>query len=129
MCSSDLDDLKIEGKQGKLFLKKWASRHLPHEHFWQKKRGFSVPVADWLQSDYLDRVGAVLRDSPAIEEWMQPSAVDVLVKRQKQKGDVSKNIYALLQFAIWHKLFIEGDAKCPPASVDPVAFLAAGRGL
>ena len=123
------DDLKIEGKQGKLFLKKWASRHLPHEHFWQKKRGFSVPVADWLQSDYLDRVGAVLRDSAAIEEWMQPSAVDVLVKRQKQKGDVSKNIYALLQFAIWHKLFIEGDAKCPPASVDPVAFLAAGRGL
>lgn len=117
------DALKIEGKQGKMFLKKWASRHLPSEHFWQKKRGFSVPVSDWLQGDYLDRVGAVLQGSPAIVAWMQPSAVDVLLKRQKQKRGVTKNIYALLQFAIWHKLFIEGDAKRPPACIDPIEFL------
>jgi len=121
------DGLKIEGKQGKMFLKKWASRHLPNEHFWQKKRGFSVPVSDWLQGDYLDKVGKVLQNSPAIAEWMQPSGVDALVKRQRQKRDVTKNIYALLQFAIWHKLFIEGNAKRPPACIDPVEFLAAGR--
>jgi len=117
------DALKIEGKQGKMFLKKWASRHLPNEHFWQKKRGFSVPVSDWLQGDYLDKVGKALRDSPAIAEWMQPSGVEALVKRQRQKRDVTKNIYALLQFAIWHKLFIEGDAVRPPVSIDPVDFL------
>ncbi|VAX11826.1 hypothetical protein MNBD_GAMMA26-1356 [hydrothermal vent metagenome] len=37
--------------------------------------------------------------------------VEALVKRQRQKRDVTKNVYALLQFPIWHKLFIEGDAK------------------
>ena len=119
------DALKIEGKQGKMFLKKWASRHLPNEHFWQKKRGFSVPVGDWLRGEYLDRVGKALLVSPAILEWMQPLGVEALLTRQKQKADVSKNIYALLQFAIWHKLFIEGDGARPPALIDPLAFLGA----
>ena len=49
--------------------------------------------------------------------------VEALVKCQRQKRDVTKNIYALLQFAIWHKLFIEGDAKRPPACIDPIEFL------
>jgi len=119
------DALKIEGKQGKMFLKKWASRHLPNEHFWHKKRGFSVPVGDWLRGEYLDRVGKALLVSPAILGWMQPLGVEALLTRQQQKGDVSKNIYALLQFAIWHKLFIEGSGERPPALIDPLEFLGA----
>ncbi|MCF6218021.1 MAG: asparagine synthase (glutamine-hydrolyzing) [Gammaproteobacteria bacterium] len=118
------DGLKIEGKQGKMFLKKWASRHLPSEHFWQKKRGFSVPVGDWLASDYLGKVGMALLESPAIAEWMQRRGVEKLLKRQQQKGDVTKNIYALLQFSIWHKLFIEGSGVRPPTLIDPLRFLA-----
>ncbi len=117
------DTLKIEGKQCKIFLKKWASRHLPNEHFWQKKKGFSVPVKDWLQGDYLHKIGKALLSSPAILEWMQPAGVEALLKRQQQKGDVSKNIYALLQFAIWHKLFIVGDGEKPAALIDPLGFL------
>ncbi len=118
------DGLKIEGKQGKMFLKRWASRHLPSEHFWQKKRGFSVPVGDWLRGEYLAKVGAALLASPAIAEWTQRRGIEVLLKRQQQKGDVTKNIYALLQFSIWHKLFIEGSGARPPTLIDPLQFLA-----
>lgn len=117
------DRLKIEAKQGKVFLKKWASRYLPSEHFWQKKRGFKVPVADWLRGDYLDRLAATLLADQAVAQWFEPDGVRQLVARQHKEGDVSKNLMALLQFAIWHRLFVAGDGGRPPALVDPLDWL------
>ncbi|HGX92648.1 MAG TPA: asparagine synthase, partial [Candidatus Tenderia sp.] len=118
------DELKIEGKQGKIFLKRWASRFIPGDHLWQKKRGFKVPVGEWLRGDYLARVARCLSHSPAMNEWFQPAGVGQLIERQHQRGDVTKNVFALVQFAIWHKLFIEGDGAAPPALIDPVDFLS-----
>lgn len=118
------DHLKIEGKQGKMFLKRWASQFVPGDHLWRKKRGFQVPVGEWLHGDYLQRVGAALRRDPAIAEWFQPQGVQWLIERQQRKGDVTKNIFALLQFALWHRLFIEGSCAPPPAQIDPLELLA-----
>ena len=118
------DELKIDGKQGKAFLKRWASGFVPGDHLWQKKRGFKVPVGEWLRGDYLQRIVVCLQNSPAIGEWFNPAGVAKLVERQQQKGDVTKNIFALLQFAIWHKLFVEGDGSAPAALVDPVDLLS-----
>jgi len=117
------DPLKIEGKQGKVFLKRWASRFLPEDHLWKKKRGFLVPVKEWLRGDYLQQVAGALRHSDGVRQWFHPSGVDALIQRQQQKGDVAKNLMALFQFAIWHRLFIEGNGARPPAQIDPVQFL------
>src|SRR4029453_2813407 len=38
------DELKVSGRQGKLFLKRWAERRIPREYLWRRKRGFYVPV-------------------------------------------------------------------------------------
>ena len=119
------DRLKVEGKQGKLFLKRWASRFLPDGHLWQKKRGFSVPVAEWLRGDYLQQIGKVLAQNDGVRQWFNPSAVEDLVQRQHRRRDVTRNVMALLQFAIWHRLFIEGTGARPPAQIDPVQFLLA----
>lgn len=118
------DELKIGGKQGKVFLKRWASGFVPGDHLWQKKRGFKVPVSEWLRGDYLQRIAVCLQNSPAIGEWFNPASVAKLVERQQQKGDVTKNIFALLQFAIWHKLFVEGDGSAPAPLIDPVDLLS-----
>ncbi len=118
------DGLKIEGKQGKAFLKRWASRFIPGDHLWQKKRGFKVPVGQWLRGDYLLRVGAALEKSAAIRQWFNPAGVVQLLERQRLRGDVTKNVFALLQFAIWHRLFIEGDGAAPATLIDPVDFLS-----
>ncbi len=118
------DELKVDGKQGKTFLKRWASGFVPGDHLWQKKRGFKVPVGEWLRGDYLQRVAVCLQNSPAIREWFNPAGVSQLIQRQQQKGDVTKNVFALLQFAIWHKLFIEGDGSAPPTLIDPVELLS-----
>ena len=122
------DRLKIEGKQGKAFLKRWASRFIPGDHLWQKKKGFNVPASQWLDNDYLQRLEAALLDSPAIQAWCKPDGVSQLMKRQRSHGDMTKNIFALLQFAIWHRLFVEGKGEAPPSLIDPVDFLRTGSG-
>ncbi len=117
------DALKIEGKQGKVFLKRWAAKFLPDDHLWKKKRGFSVPVNEWLQGDYLNAVAEVLKASAGIQQWFKADAVGLLLVQQQKRGKLAKNIMALLQFAIWHRLFIEGDGTRPPEQIDPVRFL------
>ncbi len=116
------DRLKIEGRQGKLFLKRWAARFIPEEHLWKKKRGFRVPVGQWLRGEYLARVAGVLERSPAIARWFRPEGVAQLVERQRRKGDVTRNLFALFQFALWHRMFIEGEGEMPPPRIDPVAW-------
>ncbi len=117
------DALKVGGKQGKLFLKRWGARFVPGDHLSARKRGFKVPVGDWLRGDYLQRVARVMLDNEALQEWFRPEGVRLLLERQQRRGDVTKNVYALLQFALWHRMFVEGDGAMPPPRVDPVEFL------
>ena len=58
-------DLKVRGRQGKLFLKRWAERRLPREHLWRRKRGFYVPVGRWLRGNFLDELAGATARSPA----------------------------------------------------------------
>jgi asparagine synthase (glutamine-hydrolysing) len=122
------DRIKVQGRQGKVFLKRWAGRFLPPEHLWQRKRGFRVPVGEWLRGDYLAQIGVALSRSEGIREWFDMAGVNALLARQQARGDVSKNVMALLQFAIWHRLFIAGDGGRPPATIDPVQFLLTRAG-
>ena len=117
------DCLKVDGRQGKTFLKHWAGRLLPDNHLWKKKRGFTVPIGQWLQGDYLHRLAEALSGNEGIRQWFRPEAVSVLLRRQQQHRDAAGNLMALLQFAIWHRLFIENPGTRPPPQIDPVQFL------
>lgn len=116
------DRLKVQGRQGKVFLKRWASNFIPAD-FWVRKSGFHVPMGHWLQGDYLDRLGSVLVRNQAICNWFRPEGVMQLIDQQSKHRNVTRNIAALLQFAIWHRLFVEGDGAMP-ALQDPVDFIS-----
>ncbi len=117
------DRLKVEGKQGKAFLKRWATRFLPKEHLYGRKRGFYVPVGEWLQGDYLARLKTVLPHHPAISAWFQPKGVKTLLDQYQPTGPSNRMVWALLQFALWHQLFIEGSGERPPDNIDPLEFI------
>lgn len=117
------DDLKVSSKAGKVFIKRWAEGFIPRDHLWQHKRGFHVPVGEWLHGPFLDALAAKLPDSGAIRAWCQPAAVRALLARQQAKRDVTREVWSLLQFAIWHRLFIDGDARVPGSDEDPLAWL------
>ncbi len=118
------DDWKLHAGQGKAFLKRWAERYLPPEHLWQKKRGFYVPVDEWLSADFVRRLRAPLLASPAICEWFVPAQVANLLDAQIATGRHSRECWSLMQFAIWHRLFAEGRSDTPSLQEDPVAWVA-----
>jgi asparagine synthase (glutamine-hydrolysing) len=48
--------------------------------------------------------------------------VAALVREQQAGGNASRAIWGLMQFAIWHRIFIEG--RTPGRDEDPLAWIA-----
>ncbi|MFP5344153.1 MAG: asparagine synthase (glutamine-hydrolyzing) [Gammaproteobacteria bacterium] len=117
------DHLKVSGKNGKVFLKHWAERFFPGEHLWSRKRGFTVPVRDWLRGERLQRLQRVLPAHPAIRRWCDAAAVQRLLAAQERSGNFSQPLWSLLQFAVWHTLFIEGNGARPADECDPLSLI------
>jgi asparagine synthase (glutamine-hydrolysing) len=117
------DALKIRRLRGKDFIRRWAAQYLPPDHLQAPKRGFTVPMSAWLKGQTLNRLERILAASPAIRDWFHPQAVHRLAESQRRGGNVTRNLGALLQFALWHRIFVEGDGS-RPAVQDPIAFLA-----
>ena len=117
------DAFKIEGRNGKRFLKLWGERFFPKEHLWGRKKGFTVPIRDWLKGERLASLDRALAASPGIAAWFEPAAVRGLIERQRRRGDRSGPLWALLNFAIWHRLMVEGDGEPPSARQEPFRYL------
>lgn len=112
------DGMKVSGRAGKVFLKHWAERRIPRDYLYRAKRGFHVPVGHWLRGDFLARLGEKLPENRAIRDWFDPAGVRRLVAEQDRRGNAGRELWGILQFAVWHRLFIEGPADRPSARED-----------
>ncbi|MGQ0621866.1 MAG: asparagine synthase (glutamine-hydrolyzing) [Panacagrimonas sp.] len=117
------DALKVRGDSGKVFLKRWAEKFIPADHLWRHKSGFHVPVGEWLRGDFLTALSAKLPQSTAIRAWCEPNAVRALLARQQARHDVTREVWSLMQFAIWHRLFVEDEGTVPASEEDPLEWL------
>lgn len=117
------DRLKVQGAQGKHFLKRWAERLVDRELLYASKRGFHVPVRrcfdhrlDWLQRR--------LPAHPAVRQWFRPQGVAALLARDVAKGHLGRPAFALVQFALWHRLLIDGGGADPGFGANPFELLS-----
>ena len=118
------DDLKVRGREGKLFLKRWAEPIFGSELVRRRKSGFTVPVGLCMQGENLLKLGQILPGHRAFSGLFQPSGIAALVSRQSAKQDVHDILWALLQFAVWHRIFIEGNGEKPDVCANPIEFIA-----
>jgi len=118
------DGLKVRGHRGKWLLKQWAEPRLPAGHLARPKRGFHVPVGDWLQGDLLLRLGDRLVRNCGIRDWFETAAVGELIDAGRAGRGVTREIWGLMQFAIWHRLFIEQPGLKPSPDEDPLEWVA-----
>jgi asparagine synthase (glutamine-hydrolysing) len=116
------DSLKVGGRHGKLVLRRWAERRLPRDHVWRRKRGFFVPIRQWLRGDFLNQLAVLLPRNPGIRRWFSPGGVAALVREQQAGGNVSRALWGLMQIAIWHRIFVEGHQ--PGRDEDPLDWIA-----
>jgi asparagine synthase (glutamine-hydrolysing) len=117
------DDLKVRRHQGKWLLKRWAEPRLPPGHLERPKRGFHVPVGDWLKGEFAWALGQRLMENRGIRDWFDVGAIPGLVTARQAGRGGSRELFGLMQFAIWHRLFIEGTGATPRPDEDPLEWV------
>ncbi|MEV7003551.1 asparagine synthase (glutamine-hydrolyzing) [Streptomyces sp. NPDC093982] len=107
--------LKVRGNTTKYLLKKSMEEWLPHAVLYRPKQGFGVPLAHWLRTDLRDVAWDVLTDrTAAARGFFRPEAVRAMLKEHCAGEDHTRRIWALMQFELWHRRFVDQPLSGPP---------------
>ena len=93
-------DLKLRGSEGKYVFKKAMEPYLPDEILYRRKKGFSVPVAEWFRGPLRERMQAqVLGPRMADSGIFNMDYLNTLVKQHVSGArDHSPALWSLLMF-------------------------------
>jgi asparagine synthase (glutamine-hydrolysing) len=103
------DDLKVRNRTGKYLLRRWLEQALPEADPFSKKRGFTVPVGDWIAS-HAGELAPLMAQNQGISEICRPDEVGRLF-RGLGGGDTKRTgraCWRLLFYALWHRIRVEG---------------------
>ena len=96
--------LKATATNKKILLKKICGKILPPEFDRQRKQGFSIPLATWLQKGpWLDFFKEVLLDSP--DTIFDKKAVTQLFEGQQKGYANNEKLFSLVLFELWRKQY------------------------
>lgn len=104
---------RCTGRRGKIALRAAAARRLPPQLADAPKRGFPVPLADWLrQEKYYALVKAKLT-GPAAERFFDTGALCALLDAHRAgKINAMTKLWAFYCFIEWYEVYFTG--KIPP---------------
>ena len=102
------DRLKIRHNMGKYILRKWLNKKLPEAKPMTPKKGFSVPVGEWI-SKKAKLSGEFVASQPCIEEVANPGRVKALFSSldgnpNRKAGQMA---WTLLFYALWYRVHID----------------------
>ena len=100
------DDLKVHGKHGKWLLRSWLNSALPEADAFSHKRGFTVPVGEWIAAKGR-RLGPLVEAQEGVREVCRAHHVAPLFAAagDKRTGFAA---WSLLFYALWHNRHILG---------------------
>jgi asparagine synthase (glutamine-hydrolysing) len=101
------DALKVREGKGKWLVRTWVDKHLPAAKAFAPKKGFTVPVGDWIRG-HGARLGPLVAASPAIEPLYKPEAVRAVFA--DARGQAGQAAWILLYHALWHRRHVAGKA-------------------
>ena len=95
---------KLSGGGHKVALKDAVRGWVPDEILDAPKRGFRLPVHDWLRADLRDYARDVLLDPAAIERghFNRVYVERLLTQHANNQADHSQGIWTLLMYELWH---------------------------
>jgi asparagine synthase (glutamine-hydrolysing) len=99
------DDLKVRNRLGKWLLREWLAEKMPVAAPFAKKRGFTVPVGQWI-ARRAGTLGPLVAAQPCIREIALPGAVEGLFAKAQSKHE-GFAAWTLLFYALWHRHHIE----------------------
>ena len=99
------DRFKIQGRTGKWLLRRWLADNLPEAQPFARKRGFTVPVGEWIARRG-EGLATLVARQPGVVELCNPAAVERLFKTRSKRGAFAS--WVLLFYALWHNHHILG---------------------
>jgi asparagine synthase (glutamine-hydrolysing) len=102
------DRLKLARGQGKYLLRRWLDGALPAADAFSDKRGFQVPVAQWIAAR-ADELGPLVAGNAGIVEICRVDEVTRLfnafaASQERREGAAC---WHLLFYALWHRIHVE----------------------
>jgi len=104
------DRFKIAGgkRSGKYLLRRWLQMNLPEAAPFSRKRGFKVPVGEWISAK-ADRLAPLVAAQPGIAEMCKPDAIIALFRSlsgRRKYGREGRAAWMLLFYSLWHQSHI-----------------------
>ncbi len=100
------DNYKIKGTTTKFLLRQLAKKYLPNELISQPKRGFEIPLKNWIDNELKETVFDYLTaPSNYYNNFVKQTFVDDLLKKKIKISDEkrAKILWTLLSLEIWYK--------------------------
>lgn len=113
------DYKKVTFRLGKKILRTWLNQQMPHSESFARKKGFTVPVAEWLENQR-HNIGELVSSQPGVKQLCVPGTVGPLFNSRNKRAVQAS--WRLLFFSLWHRRHIlglppEGDVfECLSAS-------------
>ena len=99
------DRLKVRGRMGKWLLRQYLEELAPGAGAFERKRGFTVPVAEWIRARG-GGLGELVAKQEGVQSLCHAQAIPALFKAtDKRAGQAA---WGLLFFALWHQIHIMG---------------------
>ena len=94
---------KIRGRDGKYLLKSWLAENLSAAEPFARKRGFTVPVGQWIQHHAVS-LGGLVAGLECVREIANADAVPGLFERADGKAGLLA--WRMLYTALWHQIHV-----------------------
>ncbi len=109
-CFNLPDRLKVRSGKGKWLLRQWLSQNLPESRPFDKKRGFRVPVEEWIFQKG-PRLGFLVAAQAGVEEIFEKEIVkNIFANHHKRTAYIA---WMLLCYALWHQIYVVGKPVVP----------------
>lgn len=99
------DRMKVRGGHGKWLLREWLRRALPAAQPFTPKRGFTVPVGEWI-ARHGAMLGPMVVAQPGVVELVDPEAARHLFTSADKRARFAA--WTLLFYALWYRRHVLG---------------------
>lgn len=101
-------DYKLRGRQGKYILKRAMTGMLPDNILHRSKKGFGIPIAEWLKGRLNPLMHDMLAERRLKEQGLfNPTYVSQLIaEHETGRASNHKQLWTLLVFQLWYDRFL-----------------------